>query len=474
MEKEPAEHSRPTMNTLLVYISYWYLLGPAFGISIQLFINYRFGLISLARGITYPDVICISSCIILAAYIAISKPFEERLFEQKTIIASGLSGLAAILLMEVPLFANQPSPLVGLLASVLFSGFLMTQILLWLSVFAKHDNIIVLIYALASTALSISLSWFAIGLCGARLVCLLVVIILCSMGLLYVSIRKTTEIGAIHESEPNLRASAEKGLLGVTFFFGVGVMYTTCFVSLEDFHNTHDWTIAIYSTALMIAVFIFSHKIKITTLYYIATPITIFGILLALFSQQLVNLPKILTGVGFFTYLVFVIALYCALIRERNSKSVRSSCLLVLGLYLGLFTGRHLFSTTEILVTNGASTLLHAFVATAIVTMLIICAMIGIRVTSDVVTTELSRAQFDHVTSFGSNDFATRIASVYKLTSREAEVLNLLLKGKSVSEISEELFVANGTTKAHVNNIYKKLGIHSKEELFAMTPSLLR
>lgn len=106
--------------------------------------------------------------------------------------------------------------------------------------------------------------------------------------------------------------------------------------------------------------------------------------------------------------------------------------------------------------------------------MLIICAMIGIRVTSDVVSTELTRTQFDHVTSFGSNDFATRIASVYKLTSREAEVLNLLLKGNSVSEISEKLVVANGTTKAHINNIYKKLGIHSKEELFAMTPSLLR
>ena len=474
MEKESTEHSQPTINTLLVYISYWYLLGPAFGISIQLYINYRFGLINLARGITYPDVICISSCMILAIYVVLSKPFESKLFSRRMIIISGISGLAAILLMEIPTLANQPTPLIGLLGSIFFSGFLMTQILIWLSVFAKHDNIIVLIYTLASTVLSTSLSWFAIGLCGARLVCFLVAIILCSMGLTHISIRKTTEIGAFHENEPNLRASAERGLLGVTFFFGVGVMYTTCFVSLEDFHNTHDWTVAIYSAVLIAAVFFFSRRIKITTLYYIATPITISGILLALFNQQLASLPKLLTGVGFFTYLVFVIALYCALIRERNSKSILSSCVLVLGFYLGLFTGRHLFSTTEILTTNETGTLLHVFVATAIVTMLIICAMIGIRVTSTVVSTELSRAQFDHVTSFGSSDFATRIASIYKLTSREAEVLNLLLKGKSVPEISEELIVANGTTKAHINNIYKKLGIHSKEELFAMTPSLLR
>ncbi len=34
--------------------------------------------------------------------------------------------------------------------------------------------------------------------------------------------------------------------------------------------------------------------------------------------------------------------------------------------------------------------------------------------------------------------------------------------------IERELFIANGTAKAHVRHIYQKLDIHSREELFAL------
>ena len=32
--------------------------------------------------------------------------------------------------------------------------------------------------------------------------------------------------------------------------------------------------------------------------------------------------------------------------------------------------------------------------------------------------------------------------------------------------IEHELYIANGTAKAHVRHIYQKFGIHSREELF--------
>ena len=34
--------------------------------------------------------------------------------------------------------------------------------------------------------------------------------------------------------------------------------------------------------------------------------------------------------------------------------------------------------------------------------------------------------------------------------------------------IERDLFIANGTAKAHVRHIYQKLDIHSREELFAL------
>lgn len=52
------------------------------------------------------------------------------------------------------------------------------------------------------------------------------------------------------------------------------------------------------------------------------------------------------------------------------------------------------------------------------------------------------------------------------LSRREMEVLPLLLSGKTSSYISEKLYVAPGTVKTHIYNIYRKMGIHSKMEMF--------
>ena len=55
------------------------------------------------------------------------------------------------------------------------------------------------------------------------------------------------------------------------------------------------------------------------------------------------------------------------------------------------------------------------------------------------------------------------------LTARETEVLKLLHCGYSNLEISEKLFISNGTTKKHVSSILRKLGLKNRVEavLFA-------
>lgn len=58
------------------------------------------------------------------------------------------------------------------------------------------------------------------------------------------------------------------------------------------------------------------------------------------------------------------------------------------------------------------------------------------------------------------------MAKHYALSMRESEVLLLLAQKKSIADIEKELFIANGTAKAHVRHIYQKLDIHSREELF--------
>ena len=57
------------------------------------------------------------------------------------------------------------------------------------------------------------------------------------------------------------------------------------------------------------------------------------------------------------------------------------------------------------------------------------------------------------------------VAERYQLTNREREILTYLSQGYSLPYIRNELYIAQSTIDTHVRHIYKKMGIHSKEEL---------
>jgi DNA-binding CsgD family transcriptional regulator len=48
------------------------------------------------------------------------------------------------------------------------------------------------------------------------------------------------------------------------------------------------------------------------------------------------------------------------------------------------------------------------------------------------------------------------------LTDREREVLELVAAGKTNAEIAETIWIAPGTVRKHLENIYEKLGVHSR------------
>jgi DNA-binding CsgD family transcriptional regulator len=57
------------------------------------------------------------------------------------------------------------------------------------------------------------------------------------------------------------------------------------------------------------------------------------------------------------------------------------------------------------------------------------------------------------------------------LTQQEDNVLELILQQKSNKEIATELFVSVSTVKTHINSIYKKLGVSSRNEVKALYAS---
>jgi DNA-binding NarL/FixJ family response regulator len=57
-----------------------------------------------------------------------------------------------------------------------------------------------------------------------------------------------------------------------------------------------------------------------------------------------------------------------------------------------------------------------------------------------------------------------------QLTPREREILDLVAEGRTNAEIAERLWVSRGTVRKHLDNIYAKLGVHTRTAAAAFVP----
>ncbi len=57
------------------------------------------------------------------------------------------------------------------------------------------------------------------------------------------------------------------------------------------------------------------------------------------------------------------------------------------------------------------------------------------------------------------------IVARYDVSAREAEVLELIVRGKNRVEIGAALFISENTVKTHIGNLYRKLGVTSRDQL---------
>lgn len=60
------------------------------------------------------------------------------------------------------------------------------------------------------------------------------------------------------------------------------------------------------------------------------------------------------------------------------------------------------------------------------------------------------------------------LAMRYELTNRETEVALLLVQGCTLKETGEELVISLDTVRSHAKNLYRKCGIHKRQELVSL------
>ncbi len=68
--------------------------------------------------------------------------------------------------------------------------------------------------------------------------------------------------------------------------------------------------------------------------------------------------------------------------------------------------------------------------------------------------------------------FYRELADRQGLSKREESVFLLLIQGSSYDQIGEELFMAPSTVRAHASRIFKKFGVHTRQELDAMAATV--
>ena len=66
------------------------------------------------------------------------------------------------------------------------------------------------------------------------------------------------------------------------------------------------------------------------------------------------------------------------------------------------------------------------------------------------------------------NLVVSQVATEASLTEREASVLLLLGRGRNRQTISDELQISKETAKTHIQSIYRKVGVHSQQELLSL------
>jgi len=67
-----------------------------------------------------------------------------------------------------------------------------------------------------------------------------------------------------------------------------------------------------------------------------------------------------------------------------------------------------------------------------------------------------------------------RAANTFLLTNRETDLLYLLAKGRNASHIAKQLFISEGTVHTHTWHIYRKLDVHTQQELIDLVDSIDR
>ena len=219
-----------------------------------------------------------------------------------------------------------------------------------------------------------------------------------------------------------------------------------------------------FAPMLLICAVVLLANAAVLPLTTIAVPAIIVAVIAASYLHLEPALSFDLAALGMFLFLAYAVVLLCASAQGTRRHTLAAFTGLMVAFAAGCLVGRLGMALCFALVEQFASNIMVLLSILAANAAMIILVRRG-------VTPIRSAELFEGEQATGDLDAARRakvdrVAAACGLGEREKEVLTLLLEGCSASEVASAMVVANGTAKSHIRHVYKKLGVHSRDELF--------
>ncbi len=272
----------------------------------------------------------------------------------------------------------------------------------------------------------------------------------------------------LNERPERLETRFARLLLAVLLF---GIVCRTCDVfSTARFTGLVASSIAMFAGHIVAAglLIVLPHLMRrrdgLALLYRFALPCAGAGFIILAFPGTAVLATSLgavfLIGAGFevINLVAWVLTSFAAQISARPSRYFGLYALIT---YLAMLAGR--LVNLAILPYAAAHT---AFLGLICIVALVVVALV-ILPEDQVILFEESLRLSEEEKAAGDARWARCLvfANAHGLTERETEVLDLLVRGRTLKVVAERLTISKGTAGTHIANIYRKCDVHAQQDL---------
>lgn len=410
--------------------------------------------------------------VITIAFLLMLSHFRNPLSSVRLLpwLAALLTAFGTVLISHpVSILVGQAAPIIYVLGSILTGVGSAMVVVLWGELFASLGSRRTINYFVIAVMIS-AVGFLVFMVIPAELSQFLVMALPLISMVFFIRFKNSVPHLSRLRKNTQVKEKPPTSLIAISLFFGLsfGVM-KGLFVPIDaDLEGLRNLLNIVAIVGASVAVFLTTNVYKMNfdhMTYQVALPLMAAGFLFMPLHD-----PWNIIGTGFhqFGYQYFYIILWAIWPVLASRANVPSGWIAAWGLFsiqLGQLAGS---VVSGYLAVNLTTDFEHALLAAGVIFLILLITLYAIGKGSPNTGWGFVRPIEELDTSSDFEKTCTRVARQFRLSPREIEVFFFLAKGRNRAHIKEELVVSDETVKSHVKNIYRKIDVHSQQELIDM------